>query len=169
MDLSHHPTSTATATGKAEAATSRAKQSVRELNKEHERLVEKQLALQRAGTIAECINALKSFTTADLGHTHPRGGTAKHIEARMEVLERLRRRGSPLPAEQANDWEWFKRRWDAARLTRLGDKHRCTWGATFHGIAMGLMDRIRGGELDAVSRWMAAEAKEYLAIPTLRL
>ena len=52
---------------------------------------------------------LRCFEIADLGQGHPAGGSAEHIRDRMNVLERIKQRSAPLPPEQANDWEWFRK------------------------------------------------------------
>ena len=62
------------------------------------------MALQRSSTVAECLEAVKSFEVADLGFNGPQGGAAKRVKVRVQVLERLRARFPPLPPEQQNEW-----------------------------------------------------------------
>jgi uncharacterized MnhB-related membrane protein len=140
-----------------------------ELRKEQARLDEQRVALQRATTVVECFNAVKSFDAADFGQGHPRGGTRDHKRARMQVLERLRSRSAPLPAELANDWEWFKVNWDDARLRRLHSSRRDAWGSIFRDIILELLDKTKKGEPDVLAKWMAQECREYLAMPVLRI
>ncbi len=87
----------------------------------------------------------------------------------MQVLERLRRRFPPFPAEQQNDWEWFKPRWDKARLSRLHALNRIAWGALFKDEVLGILRRLREGDTAALSRWMAVQSREYLCMPALRV
>jgi hypothetical protein len=95
------------------------------------------------------------------------GGTAAHRANRMQVLERLRRRFPPLPAEQQNDWEWFKTRWDKARLLGLHALNRNAWGSLFRDEMLKILKRLQEGDTAALSRWMAAESRRHLAMPAL--
>ena len=90
-----------------------------------------------------------------------------HHKNRMQVLERLRLRLQPLTPEQQNDWEWFKPRWDKARIERLHPDRRCAWGSIFKNLVVDLLTKLRAGDSGALSAWMAAEAREYLAAPEL--
>ena len=83
----------------------------------------------------DSLHALKTFEAADFGHTHPKGGLQEHRRSRLQVLERLRLRSEPLPADLANDWEWFKKNWDAARLLLL-DGHGVQSSATLLSSSM---------------------------------
>ena len=146
----------------------RAKKSLKTIREEQAKLEKQRMALHRASTLVESMNALKSFDTKDLGHTHRRGGTAEHVRTRMQVMDRIKARGAPLPPEQANDWEWFKRKWDSARIGALHEKRRDSWGATFKDIMRELLREMKNGRMDAVSRWMALESRAYLLMPSLR-
>ena len=84
------------------------------------------------------------------------------------MLDRIRLRGKPLPPEQENDWEWFKRQWDKIRISRMHEHQKCAWGSEFKNIANELLKRIAAGESDALSKWMASEARLYLCLPALR-
>ncbi len=86
----------------------------------------------------------------------------------MNVLERIKQRAVPLPPEQANDWEWFKKHWDKCCVERLPRERRPVWGHTFKNIAVHLLTRLKDGEHDALSRWMAQECRERLSLPALR-
>ena len=152
-----------------ERAEHKRRKTLKELKAESERLEQRRMALQKAATVTECLNAMKSFETQDLGQGHPQGGTAEHHRNRMQVLDRIRLRGSPLPAEQANDWRWFIKNWDQARIRSLHERVRGSWGATFKDIATDLLNRIRSGEHDALSKWMAAEGRRHLGVPALRV
>ena len=143
--------------------------SLAEIRKQQVRLEEQQLAMQQATTVVECFNALKSFDAGDFGQSHPNGGTREHKRARLQVLERLRARSSPLPAELANDWEWFKKQWDDARLRCMDAKNRGSWGSQFRDIILNLLDRTKKGESNVLAKWMAQEMHQYLAVPELRI
>ncbi len=66
-----------------------------------------------------------------------------------------------------NDWEWFKRKWDATRIACLRVKG--AWGSMFRDIVRSLLEEIAKGRKDAVAAWMRRERREYLAVPALRL
>ena len=156
-----------TIVAKADSEAKRTRRTVRQLQEEHDRLQAARVALQKASTVVECLDAVKKFETGDLGQGHLTGGTAEHRRTRMQVLERLRRRFPPLPAEQQNDWEWFKSRWDKARLLRLHALNRGGWGSLFRDEMLVLLRRLREGESAALSRWMATQSRQYLAMPAL--
>ncbi len=147
----------------------RAAVSIRQMRAEAEALVQRRIELQQASTVVECLGALRSFETSDLGQGHRGGGSAEHIRNRMNVLDRIRIRSPPLPPEQANDWHWFQRHWDKARIEQLHPDRRDAWGAMFKNIALDLLERIRGGEHDALSKWMARESREIMQVPALRM
>ena len=141
---------------------------IKDMRAEQEALHQRRLELQRASTVVESLSALRSFEIADLGQGHPAGGSAEHIRNRMNVLERIKQRAAPLPPEQANDWDWFKKHWDKSWVEGLPKERRLIWGHTFKGIAVQLLTRLRNGEHDALSRWMAQECRERLSMPALR-
>jgi hypothetical protein len=143
--------------------------SLAELRKQQERLEQQQVALQQASTVVECFNALKSFDAGDFGQGHPHGGTREHKRTRLHVLERLRAKSPPLPADLANDWEWFKKNWDDARLRNMHPTRRGSWGSQFRDMIMELMARTRSGEPDVLAKWMVQECRRYLAMPELRI
>ena len=116
---------------KADAEAKRTRLTIKQMKAEHDRLEATRVALQRASTVVEYLNAVKSFETSDLGQGPPKGGTAEHRKNRMQVLERFRLRFRPLPSEQANDWEWFKSRWDKARQDKLHDAVKGELGTQF--------------------------------------
>ena len=97
------------------------------------------------------------------------GGNADHVRNRMNVLDRLRLRFPPLSPEQQNDWEWFKKRWDQARINRMDPKVRDSWGHVFKEMVLRLLTQLRDGYTKALSRWMDNECRHYLAGPSLRL
>ncbi len=138
-----------------------------ELAAEQRRVAAAKKDLAAAQTIVACQRALKSFDTADLGQGHIRGGGANHVATRMEVLDRVMRKGEALPPEQMNDWEWFKRKWDATRIACL--RVKAAWGSMFRDIVRSLLEEIAKGRKDAVAAWMRRERREYLAVPALRL
>ncbi|MCP4239311.1 MAG: hypothetical protein GY772_02005 [bacterium] len=138
-----------------------------DLAAEQRRVAAAKKELAAAQTIVACQRALKSFETSDLGQGHIRGGGASHVATRMEVLDRVMRKGEPLPPEQMNDWEWFKRKWDATRIACLREK--TAWGSIFRDIVRSLLQEIAKGRNDAVAAWMRRERREYLASPALSL
>jgi hypothetical protein len=135
---------------------------IKGMRAEQEALHQRRLELQRASTVAESLTALRSFEIADLGQGHAAGGSAEHIRNKMNVLDRIKQRAAPLPPDQANDWEWFRERWDKNSVERLPKERRPVWGFTFKNIAVHLLTKIKNGENDALSRWMAQECREHL-------
>jgi hypothetical protein len=142
---------------------------IKALVAEQGRLEQARAVLLKASTAVECMNALRSFEVTDLGNGHAAGGTAEHARNRMNVLDRLRLRFPPLTPEQQNDWEWFKKRWDHARINRMDAKVRDSWGHNFKEMALRLLRQLRDGDTNALSRWMDNECNEYLAGPSLRV
>ena len=69
-----------------------------------------------------------------------------------------------MPAEQANDWRWFIKRWDQARIRLVHERVRSSWGATFKDIATNLLNRIRNGEHEALSKLRAWVDKRRLEV-----
>ena len=141
---------------------------IKKLKEEQAACEQRRLALHKASTLVESLRALKSFDTADFGQGHKTGGTRQHATNRRSVLDRIRARAQPLQPEQANDWDWFVRHWDRARLANLGPAKQNAWGAMFRDIAKDLLERLQGGEHDAVSRWMRKESRRFLGMPALR-
>jgi hypothetical protein len=154
---------------KADADAKRTRLTIKQMKAEHDRLEAARVALQKASTVVECLNTVKSFETSDFGQGHPKGGTAEHKKNRMQVLERVRMRFPPLPPEQANDWEWFKPRWDKSRLDKFHVDVKGAWGAQFRNEIVALLQRLRDGDVQALSRWMADQSREYLCMPALRI
>ena len=154
---------------KADAEAKRTRLTIKQMKAEHDRLDAARVALQRASTVVECLNSVKSFETSDFGQGHAKGGTAEHKKNRMQVLERLRLRFPPLPPEQANDWEWFKPRWDKTRLAKLHPSVMGAWGSQFRNEVVALLQRLRDGDVQALSRWMADQSRDFLCMPALRV
>ena len=88
---------------------------------------------------------------------------------RQEILERLRLRAAPLPADLANDWSWFVSHWDKFRCDGLPLALKATWGFQFREIVLGLLRRIRDGEPNVLATWMREEIRLFLPVPALRL
>ena len=153
----------------AEAEAKRTRRTLKSLRDEHDRVFTARMALQRASTVVECLQAVKTFDAGDLGQGHQKGGSAEHVRNRMQVLDRLRIRFPPLPATQQNDWDWFKANWTKARVAILPDANKGSFGSTFRNIAENLLTALRNGDSAALSKWMAAESRTFLNIPTLRL
>ena len=139
------------------------------MKEEHDSLEAARVALQRASTVVECLNSVKRFESSDFGQGHAKGGTAEHKKNRMQVLERLRLRFPPLPPEQANDWGWFKSRWDKSRLAKFHNDVKGGGGAQFRNEIVALLQRLRDGDVQALSRWMADQSRDFLCMPALRV
>ena len=60
------------------------------------------------------------------------------------------------------------KKWDKSRVEQLSKERRLVWGHTFKNIAVHLLTRIKNGEHDTLSRWMAQECRDYLCMPALR-
>ena len=112
------------------AEDARAKQTLKDLQREQQVLQDRKAQLARASSVEESLSALKRWTAADFGQGHPTGGTRAHAANRLEVLERLRRRAPALPPDVANDWGFFTRTWDSRRVSML---RVCQKGVFFFG------------------------------------
>ena len=148
---------------------SQRQKSLQDLREERGSLEQARQALHRASTLAETMSSLKSYEAKDLGQGHPKGGTAEHVRNRMHVLDRLKLRAAPLLPEQQNDWAWFKSNWDRARLRRLPELRRASWGSQFKDMVLELLDHIGQGRHDALSRWMSHQCREFLGVAALRI
>lgn len=121
--------------------------------------------LREATDAVAAQEALRTFSLADLGKGHPKGGTAEHRRNRKDILHRISQRGQ-LTSQQRNDWSWFTKEWDNA----LADQHGAGWGEKFAGITQGLLNQLEGGAVDAVAVFMANETKRVLSqVPIVRL
>ena len=141
---------------------------IKDLLAQQEKAREKKLELMRASTLVECEKALKSWDLDDLGQGHASGGTRQHAKSRVEILERLRRRSKPLPPDLANDWHWFLKHWDTARVNVLHAWQRPGWAGDFFKIVQGLVEQLKENE-DALATWMRRERRKRLAAPALQL
>ena len=144
------------------------KVSIKELAAQEDNLRKRKLELLQASTVVECQQALKSWDTSDLGQGHAAGGTKLHAQNRRAILERLRGRGKPLPPDLANDWHWFLRQWDQARVSRMQPLRRGAWGSVFRDMVQDLMKEMQT-DPDAFAKWMRGEHKSVLMAPALRL
>ena len=144
------------------------RQSIKDLMAQQEKLRLQQLELARASTLVECEKVLKSWDLDDLGQGHAAGGTRQHAKNRVAILERLRARSKPLPPDLANDWHWFLKHWDAARVRLINPAQRNAWALDFLGIIKTLLRRLREDE-DALAVWMRQERAKHLSLPALRL
>ena len=141
---------------------------IKDLLEQQEKLRERKLQLLRASTVVECEKALKSWDLDDLGQGHPSGGTRTHAKERMAILERVRARSKPLPPDLANDWSWFLKHWDLARVNMLQEWQKTGWAADFLKIVKDLLSKLREDE-DALATWMRRERRQFLCAPALRL
>ncbi len=111
-------------------------------------------AADRQRTALESVRALRRFDIADLGQGHAQGGTRQHVEHRLEILERVKAKSEPLPAELENDWGWFKKHWDTVRLNHYILPGKPAWGALFRDLMLGLLDKIAKGERHVLANFM---------------
>ena len=138
------------------------KLTIKELVHQQEELQQKRVALQKASTIVECLQAVKSYDLVDLGQGHAKGGTREHHHNRMQVMDRVRGKAAPLPPELLNDWTWFCKHWDATRLALLWpDAKKAAWAKQFKDIMIKLTEDIRAGP-QALVAWMQQERAQYL-------
>ena len=151
----------------AVAAVKRLRVSIKKLAEEEDKLRQLKLELLQASTVVECKCAVKSWDMEDLGQGHDGGGTKKHKQNRMAILERLRVRAKPLPPELANDWHWFLRHWEDARIRRLVPSHRAGWASIFRDLVQGLMRDMRTDD-NAFASWMRRE-RGLLRAPIIRV
>ena len=142
--------------------------SIKELAAQEDNLRKRKLELLQASTVVECQQAVKSWDTSDLGQGHTAGGTKLHAQNRRAILERLRGRGKPLPPDLANDWVWFLRQWDQARLSRMQPWRRGAWGSVFRDMVQDLMKEIQTVP-DVFAKWMRSQHKSVMMVPALRL
>ena len=140
-----------------------------ELREDEARLDRKRLAIAKACTVVESMDALKAFPDDAIGVGHKDGGTKAHRDARQDILRRLRLRAAPLPPDLDNDWEWFVQQWDKRRVEHLPELDKCTWGYRFRETILGLLGRIRKDEPDVLAKWMRDECRRYLHLPQLHL
>ena len=141
---------------------------IKDLLAQQDKLRERKLELLRASTLVECEKALKSWDLDDLGQGHPSGGTRAHAKNRMAILERVRARAKPLPPDLANDWAWFLKHWDAARVNMLHPWQKDGWAGDFLKIAKDLLSKL-SDDPDALATWMRREIRISLAAPALRI
>ena len=100
-----------------------------------------------------------------LGQGHPRGGTALHKKAGVEVMDRLRD-NSELTPQQRSDWRWFQTNWDP----EMAEEHGSNWGQEFAGIAQGLLEELERGNKSALGTLMQNEKLRKLShLPVLRM
>ena len=143
------------------------KAAIKELLAQQEKLKERQRELARASTIVECEQAVKSWDLDDLGQGHALGGAKHHKQNRIAILDRIRHRSKPLPADLANDWNWFLKHWDAARVAMLMPLQRTGWASDFVKIAKKLLSDMRE-DPDALAKWMRHERRQHLSRPALQ-
>ena len=153
---------------KAFAEDKERRSAIKDLLEQQDKLRQRKLELLRASTIVECENALKSWDLDDLGQGHGGGGTKAHQRTRATILERLRARSKPLPPDLANDWNWFVKHWDSARVNMLHAWQKDGWASDFLNIVKDLASKLRDDE-DALAKWMRRERRMYLSAPALQL
>ena len=151
---------------KAFAEEKQRRDAIKDLLEQQEKLRERKLELLRASTLVECAKALKSWDLDDLGQGHTSGGTKTHQKNRVAILERVRARSKPLPPDLANDWSWFLKHWDTARVNMLHSWQKDGWARDFIDIVKDLVSRLRADE-DALATWMRRERRLYLSAPAL--
>ena len=81
------------------------------------------------------------------------------------MLTRVRACGQ-LSTEQEADWGWFADNWDRVNA----EAHGKEWARLFAEIVQGVADKLKAGESNALSQFMASESQRVLAgVPGLRL
>ena len=68
-------------------------------------LEQKKKELDRASTIVECLEAMKSLDVEDFGAGHKAAGNPEHKQNILNVLYRIRLRAKPLPPALENDFQ----------------------------------------------------------------
>ena len=76
-----------------------------------------------------------------------------HLRHRMEIISRILGGGAPVKPDLLNDWEWFKRTWDAARLRSLPAQHNCALWAQFKASMKAAWGKITAGGASVVNKW----------------
>ena len=143
------------------AADAKARQTLRELQREQRALQKRKEDLAKASSVEESLRALKRWNVSDFGLGHPLGGTRAHAANRREVVERLRRRAPALPPDLANDWGYFMRTWDTRRVQALNPFQKPGWGKRFLDMMVELHEEMRRDPRgDAFARWMRREMME---------
>ena len=80
--------------------------------------------------------------------------------------DRLLARGKDLASQQLNDWQWFKKEWDAAMAATHGKE----WGSKFAGMAQHILQHLESGNSSAVAEFMHNETLRVLnTVPALRV
>ena len=123
--------------------------------------------LKEAHTFLECAAACKKYSPRMLGEGFKDGGPKQCRELRFEVLDRLLAQSrDALTPQQKNDWQWFKREWDA----KMGAEYNKTWGSRFAGIVQHLLSELADGKTSAVADFMHNETVRVLSsVPVLKL
>ena len=85
---------------------------------------------------------MKRWSVDDFEQGHSLADTRHRAANRREVLGRLRRRVPPLPADLANGWDYFLRRWDVRRVVNLNQYRTPAWGTRFVNIMVELQERM---------------------------
>ena len=100
-----------------------------------------------------------------MGHGKKKGGDAKCQKVRFEALDRVRA-VAELSHEQQNDWEHFKREWDA----KLAEIHGEEWAQLFAEQLQNVLGELENGRTNALSDFMHRETLRVLAeVPVLML
>jgi hypothetical protein len=135
----------------------------RDLKRKHAALQDK---IKEAHSQQDCANSVKSFSPEMLGNGLSNGGQVQHRNRRHEVLDRLLARGKDLASQQLNDWQWFKKEWDAAMAATHGKE----WGSKFAGMAQHILQQLESGNSSAVAEFMYNETIRVLnTVPALRV
>ena len=80
----------------------------------------------------------------------------------------MRARSKPLPPDLANDWSWFLKHWDTARVNMLQPWQKDGWAGDFLAIVKDLVAKLLQ-DSDALATRMRRERRLYLCAPALRL
>ena len=93
-----------------------------------------------------------------LGKGKKRGGTQQNQEARLEVLQRLRR-AAELSPEQTSQGELFTTNWDR----EMAEAHGEDWAELFAEMVQQVLNDLGEGRSNALSVFMRNETRRVLA------
>jgi hypothetical protein len=108
-------------------------------------------AILDAERVLEAKHAAKTFTIEYLGGSGRNIGHAK--KHRLELLDRLARIGEGLGPQQRNDFDWFKKAWDA----KMSDEHGDAWPRLLGGWVQQILSDVAAGTSNAFSVFVHAE------------
>ena len=100
---------------------------------------------------------MEAFSLQMLGAGRKGAGTKQHHDARVEVMERVRRAATLSPAQTA-DWEYFKTTWDHEMAAAMGED----WAETFAQNMQQVINDLSVGKTNALSVFVHTETQRVL-------